>query len=142
VHPILEAGRSGGSARNSSSLASRIISILLAKKPRKKERKSKIASETIGLIREMAKNNPLWGAERIQGELLKLGIKVSNGESEMGVPGSDAYLSGQAVASGSERIYSLFQKPRHLNRIYFNEVDGAINVFQVLFSQEKKLFSM
>jgi hypothetical protein len=25
----------------------------------------------------MAENNPLWGAERIQGELLKLGIQVS-----------------------------------------------------------------
>jgi hypothetical protein len=29
------------------------------------------------LIREIAKNNPLWGAERIRGELLKLGIRVS-----------------------------------------------------------------
>jgi putative transposase len=46
-------------------------------KSRKKERKSKIASETIALIREMAENNPLWGAERIQGELLKLGIQIS-----------------------------------------------------------------
>jgi putative transposase len=28
------------------------------------------------LIREMAKNNRLWGAERIRGELLKLGLRV------------------------------------------------------------------
>src|SRR5260370_39183124 len=28
------------------------------------------------LIREMAASNPLWGAERIRGELLKLGIRV------------------------------------------------------------------
>ncbi|HEY6285072.1 MAG TPA: integrase, partial [Ktedonobacteraceae bacterium] len=28
------------------------------------------------LIREMAKENRLWGAERIRGELLKLGIRV------------------------------------------------------------------
>src|SRR5260370_14911722 len=27
-------------------------------------------------IREMAASNPLWGAERIRGELLKLGIRV------------------------------------------------------------------
>ena len=46
-------------------------------KSRKKTRKSRIASETVALIREMAENNRLWGAERIQGELLKLGIKVS-----------------------------------------------------------------
>ena len=37
----------------------------------------KIAVETITLIKEMAANNPLWGAERIQGELLKLNIKVA-----------------------------------------------------------------
>src|SRR5207302_1171518 len=33
----------------------------------------KIAAETIGLIRQMAAENHLWGAERIRGELLKLG---------------------------------------------------------------------
>src|SRR6266487_4476696 len=36
----------------------------------------KVAAETIALIREMATNNRLWGAERIRGELLKLGIHV------------------------------------------------------------------
>ena len=36
----------------------------------------KVAAETIALIREMATNNRLWGAERIRGELLKLGIRV------------------------------------------------------------------
>ena len=38
--------------------------------------KPKIAAETIAFIREMATNNRLWGAERIRGELLKLGIHV------------------------------------------------------------------
>ena len=37
----------------------------------------KIAAETIALIQQMAQENPLWGAERIRGELLKLGIKVA-----------------------------------------------------------------
>jgi hypothetical protein len=40
-----------------------------AKQPR-------ISPETIALIKEMAANNRLWGAERIRGELLKLGIHV------------------------------------------------------------------
>jgi putative transposase len=38
--------------------------------------KPKVAAETIALIREMAKENQLWGAERIRGEVLKLGIRV------------------------------------------------------------------
>lgn len=37
----------------------------------------KIPIETIALIRDMAADNRLWGAERIRGELLKLGIRVS-----------------------------------------------------------------
>ncbi len=38
--------------------------------------KPKISVETVGLIKEMASNNRLWGAERIRGELLKLGIHI------------------------------------------------------------------
>ena len=36
----------------------------------------KISAETIVLILEMARENRLWGAERIRGELLKLGTRV------------------------------------------------------------------
>ena len=42
-----------------------------------KHRKSRIPKATIDLIKEMAKHNKLWGAEKIRGELLKLGISVS-----------------------------------------------------------------
>jgi transposase InsO family protein len=37
----------------------------------------KVSAETIALIKEMAAANRLWGAERIRGELLKLGIRVA-----------------------------------------------------------------
>jgi putative transposase len=37
----------------------------------------KISEATVALIKEMARDNRLWGAERIRGELLKLGIHVS-----------------------------------------------------------------
>jgi hypothetical protein len=47
------------------------------RKSQKKKRKSRIAPETIALIKRMARENRLWGAERIRGELLKLGIRVS-----------------------------------------------------------------
>jgi len=46
------------------------------RKSKATSRKSKFAEETIALIREMARENQLWGAERIRGELLKLGIHV------------------------------------------------------------------
>jgi hypothetical protein len=37
----------------------------------------RLSAETVALIREMAANNRLWGAERIRGEVLKLGIPLS-----------------------------------------------------------------
>jgi len=45
-------------------------------KSRAASAKPKISAEAVALIKEMASNNRLWGAERIRGELLKLGIRV------------------------------------------------------------------
>jgi hypothetical protein len=36
-----------------------------------------VGSDVRALIRTMAHENPLWGAPRIHGELLKLGVQVS-----------------------------------------------------------------
>jgi transposase InsO family protein len=44
---------------------------------KRKPAESKISAEQIALIRKMAQENVLWGAERIRGELLKLGIAVA-----------------------------------------------------------------
>ena len=46
------------------------------RKSKASSHRPKVAVETIALIREMAKDNRLWGAERIRGELLKLGLRV------------------------------------------------------------------
>ena len=46
-------------------------------KSRARSREPKLSPETIVLIKEMAANNRLWGAERIRGELLKLDIRRS-----------------------------------------------------------------
>jgi hypothetical protein len=40
-------------------------------------RKPTVSAETIALIRQMAAANPLWGAERIRGELRKLDVQVA-----------------------------------------------------------------
>src|SRR5215216_5365024 len=42
-----------------------------------RSRPSPLGIATIDLIQQMARDNPLWGAERIRGELLKLAIRVS-----------------------------------------------------------------
>ncbi len=47
------------------------------RKSRAMSREPKIPMQTITLIKEMATTNRLWGAERIRGELLKVGIKVA-----------------------------------------------------------------
>lgn len=46
-------------------------------KSRPKSYKPRIGIETKERIEQMAQENPLWGAERIRGELIKLNIKVS-----------------------------------------------------------------
>jgi len=51
-----------------------------------KMRKPRISHETIALIKKMAKENRLWGAERIRGELLKLGIRVSKRTIQSYIP--------------------------------------------------------
>jgi putative transposase len=59
---------------------------------------SRLSPETGALIRSMAAANRLWGAERIRGELLKLGIGVSKrtvqkymGAPRMGTPGGQRW---------------------------------------------------
>ncbi len=47
------------------------------RKSRVRQGRLSIPAETIRLIEEMANNNRTWRAKRIQGELLKLGIRVS-----------------------------------------------------------------
>src|SRR4051794_14965741 len=46
-------------------------------KSRRRRGRPKVPSEVRRLIREMSLANPLWGAPRIHGELLKLGIDIS-----------------------------------------------------------------
>ncbi len=44
---------------------------------RREKGRPKISSELRQLLQRMAKENPTWGAPRIHGELLKLGLEVS-----------------------------------------------------------------
>src|SRR5512135_771503 len=46
-------------------------------KSRRRAGRPAVPSEIRNLVRQMSRENPLWGAPRIHGELLKLGINVS-----------------------------------------------------------------
>lgn len=46
-------------------------------KSRARRGRPRLSPELVSLIQEMAADNPLWGAERIRGELLKLGLPVA-----------------------------------------------------------------
>src|SRR5215467_1325608 len=54
----------------------KLFRLFWKRKSKASSHKPKVAEETITLIRQMAKENRLWGAERIRGELLKLGLRV------------------------------------------------------------------
>jgi hypothetical protein len=67
----------GGTARDHPAVASSRVSGLLALKSRGQPGRPKIGCELRELIRRMNKDNPLWGAPRIHGELLKLGFEIA-----------------------------------------------------------------
>ena len=54
-----------------------LFKIVWRRKSRPRGQPKRLAPEIVTLIQAMAKDNVLWGAERIRGELLKLGIRVS-----------------------------------------------------------------
>ena len=57
-------------------MASRRVSSLLALEVETTGGRPAVSAEVRQLIREMSVANPLWGAPRVHGELLKLGIAV------------------------------------------------------------------
>src|SRR5262249_22302324 len=68
-----------------------------------------IGTEIGALIRRMSKDNPLWGAPRIHGELLKLGIHPSSG-GRAGLrhpPARAGERRDRGRADGEKRLLSL-----------------------------------
>ena len=75
---------------------------------KKSQGKPKISAETITLIEKMAKENQLWGAERIRGELLKLGIEVSKRTVQR-------YMPKDRKEHSSSRNWAIFLKNQVAN---------------------------
>src|SRR5262245_29594854 len=65
-----------------------------------RSREPRLPPDTIALIRRMARENRLWGAERIRGELLKLGLAVGKRTIQRHVRGArPPRPSGQSWAT-------------------------------------------
>lgn len=70
---------------------------------RKSPGRPSVESETIALIPKIVKENKLWGAERIRGELLKLGIELSKRTIQK-------YMSKERNELGSSQTWATFLK--------------------------------
>jgi hypothetical protein len=62
-----------------------------------------MTAETIALIEKMAGENQLWGAERIRGELMKLGIEVSKRTTA-------GYMAKERKTHSSGKTWAIFIK--------------------------------
>jgi hypothetical protein len=91
-------------ARNARALGSCWVSPVLAMEVPVLGGRPQIDGEPRALIRRMSVENPLWGATRIHGELLKLGFEVAQ-----------CSASPMATASSTYRSLSRKANRRHLN---------------------------
>jgi putative transposase len=90
------------------------------RRSRRAPRKRRLAPDTVRLIKEMAAKNRLWGAERIRGELLKLGIPVSKRTVQK-------YMQRSPQRGGGQR-WSTFVK-NHAHQIWCCDFVQAHDVF-------------
>ncbi len=90
-------------------------------KSKPKSTQPKISPETVALIKQMAADNKTWGAERIRGELLKLGLKVAKRtiQKYMKVPGQPRRPS---------QNWSTFLK-NHSQEIWSCDYFGVTDIF-------------
>ena len=103
---------------------SRLFKLLWKPKSKPNGQPARLAQETIDLIRMMRRDNR-WGAERIRGELLKLGIRVSKrtiqkymcGVREPGEPGGQSWSTfianhaGEIWACDFLQLYDVLFRP-------------------------------
>jgi putative transposase len=75
-------------------------------------KKQRIFSETIGVLHRMVRGNHLWGAERIRGELLKLGITLSKRTIQKYILRFESSLPRTTIGPLSSGIYGRLPGPR------------------------------
>ncbi len=90
-------------------------------KSRNRNGRPKLATETIALIQRMAAENHLWGAERIHGELLKLGFRVAKRTVQK-------YIARVHPSQASSQSWSTFLK-NHAKDVWACDFLPVIDLF-------------
>ena len=90
-------------------------------KSRATTRKPRVSRQVIALINRMASENLTWGAERIRGELLKLGINLSKRTIQK-------YLAKTRIPSPSGQTWSVFLK-NHAPNIWACDFVQVYDIF-------------
>ncbi|MGA7979413.1 MAG: integrase core domain-containing protein [Chromatiaceae bacterium] len=88
-----------------------LFKLVWRRKSRPRAQPKRLAPNFVTLIQAMAKNNLLWGAERIRGELLKLGIRVSKRTiqkymSGVRPPGNRGQTWGTFISNHSHDVWA------------------------------------
>ena len=87
-----------------------LFRLVWKRKTAKHGRTSRVPAATINLVKQMAKENRLWGAERIQGELRKLDIKLAKRTIQR-------YMRAARPSRPSSQTWSTFLK-NHATQIW------------------------
>jgi putative transposase len=90
-------------------------------KSKRKSTEPKISPEIVTMIKQMAAENQIWGAERIRGELLKLGIKVSKRTIQK-------FMEMPRPSQRPNQNWSIFLK-NHSQEIWACDYFGVTDIF-------------
>jgi putative transposase len=78
-------------------------------KPQQKQGRPPLTDDLVALIKRVVKENLTWGAERIRGELLKLGIRVSKSTIQK-------YMNKERESRASKQTWATFLR-NHASQI-------------------------
>ncbi len=101
----------------------RLFRLVWRRKSKPKTPQTRITPEIIVLIKQMRSENITWGAERIRGELLKLGIKISKRTIQRYLPPETS-----PATSPSNQNWGTFLR-NHADQIWACDFTQVYNLF-------------
>jgi putative transposase len=90
-------------------------------KPKQKQGRPPLTDDLVAQIKRMAKENLTWGAERIRGELLKLGIRVSKSSIQK-------YMKGVRESLSPKKMWATFLR-NHASEIWACDFLQTYDIF-------------